>query len=264
MKKLMVGFMCVLATVLLVGCSGRGPKTLSNQYVKVTDYQGVEIEPVIVGETTDQEVDDTIDYLRKLYVRNNDLDEDTEISEEMVKEFSDTSETVEEYRAEVRSMIEQTKEKSAREEEETRVWEKVMDNSTVKEYPEDRLKAIKANLVDLYESYGAQSGKSYEEYLEAVGMTDEDIDEAAKASLKQELVADIIADYYGLKPTEEEYQKGLQEYVEAYNMQNVDVLLATVSEEDMRGLIIQDNVKSWLTDRCRYVDSADSKEKDNE
>ena len=91
MKKLIVGMVCILSTVLLVGCSGRGPKTLSNQYVRVTDYQGVEIEPVIVSETTDQEVDDTIDYLRKLYVRNNDLDEDTEISDEMVKEFSDTS-----------------------------------------------------------------------------------------------------------------------------------------------------------------------------
>lgn len=264
MKKLIVGMVCILSTVLLVGCSGRGPKTLSNKYVKVTDYQGVEIEPVIVEETTDQEVDDTIDYLRRLYIRSNDLDEDTEFTDEMVKEFSQTSETVEEYRAELRSMIEQTREKAAREEEETRVWEKVMDNSTVKEYPEDRLKAIKANLVDLYESYGAQSGKSYEEYLEAVGMTDEDIDEAAKASLKQELVADIIADHYGLKPSDADFQKGLEEYVEEYNMANVDVLLATVSEEDMRVLIIQDNVKSWLTDRCRYVDATDSEEKDNE
>ena len=263
MKRLILGMMCVLAVVSLAGCSGRGPRTLSNEYVKVTDYQGVEIEPVVVEETTDEEIESALDYMRRLYVRNNDMDEDAEITDEMVQELSQTSTTVDEYKAEIRGMIESSKEETAREEEETRVWEKVIDNSTVKKYPEDRLEAVKSNLVDLYDSYAAQSGKTYEEYMEAVGMTDDDLQEAAEASLKQELVADIIADHYGLKPTEEEYQQGLQEYVDKYNLTNIDVLLATVSEEDMRVLIIQNNVVSWLTDRCRYVD-ADEQSGDSE
>ena len=260
MKKVMLGIMVLLSATLLVGCSGRGPRTLSDKYVKVTDYQGVEIEPVTVEETTDDEVDQAVDYMRRLYVRGNDLDENAPITDEMVQELSQTSKTVDEYKAEIRKQVEESRENSAREEEETRVWEKVIDNSTVKKYPKDRLKHVKDNLKDMYQRYADQAGVSYEEYLKATKVTEKDIDKAAKASLKQELVADVIANYYGLKPTEEEFQEGLQEYVDKYNLTNVDTLLATVSEDDMRTLITEKNVMSWVTDRCRYVKSSDSKD----
>ena len=260
MKKVMLGIMVLLSATLLVGCSGRGPRTLSDQYVQVTDYQGVEIEPVTVEETTDDEVDQAVDYMRRLYVRGNDLDENAPITDEMVQELSQTSKTVDEYKAEIRKQVEESRENSAREEEETRAWEKVIDNSTVKKYPKDRLKHVKDNLKDMYQRYADQAGVSYEEYLKATKVTEKDIDKAAKASLKQELVADVIANYYGLKPTEEEFQEGLQEYVDKYNLTNVDTLLATVSEDDMRTLITEKNVMSWVTDRCRYVKSSDSKD----
>ena len=260
MKKVMLGIMMLLSATLLVGCSGRGPRTLSDKYVKVTDYQGVEIEPVTVEETTDDEVDQAVDYMRRLYVRGNDLDENAPITDEMVQELSQTSKTVDEYKAEIRKQVEESRENSAREEEETRAWEKVIDNSTVKKYPKDRLKHVKDNLKDMYQRYADQAGVSYEEYLKATKVTEKDIDKAAKASLKQELVADVIANYYGLKPTEEEFQEGLQEYVDKYNLTNVDTLLSTVSEDDMRTLITEKNVMSWVTDRCRYVKSSDSKD----
>ena len=260
MKKVMLGIMVLLSATLLVGCSGRGPRTLSDKYVKVTDYQGVEIEPVTVEETTDDEVDQAVDYMRRLYVRGNDLDENAPITDEMVQELSQTSKTVDEYKAEIRKQVEESRENSAREEEETRAWEKVIDNSTVKKYPKDRLKHVKDNLKDMYQRYADQAGVSYEEYLKATKVTEKDIDKAAKASLKQELVADVIANYYGLKPTEEEFQEGLQEYVDKYNLTNVDTLLSTVSEDDMRTLNTEKNVMSWVTDRCRYVKSSDSKD----
>lgn len=260
MKKVVMGIMVLLSATLLVGCSGRGPRTLSDKYVKVTDYQGVEIEPVTVEETTDDEVDQAVDYMRRLYVRGNDLDENAPITDEMVQELSQTSKTVDEYKAEIRKQVEESRENSAREEEETRAWEKVIDNSTVKKYPKDRLKHVKDNLKDMYQRYADQAGVSYEEYLKATKVTEKDIDKAAKASLKQELVADVIANYYGLKPTEEEFQEGLQEYVDKYNLTNVDTLLATVSEDDMRTLITEKNVMSWVTNRCRYVKLSDSKD----
>lgn len=260
MKKVVMGIMVLLSATLLVGCSGRGPRTLSDKYVKVTDYQGVEIEPVTVEETTDDEVDQAVDYMRRLYVRGNDLDENAPITDEMIQELSQTSKTVDEYKAEIRKQVEESRENSAREEEETRAWEKVIDNSTVKKYPKDRLKHVKDNLKDMYQRYADQAGVSYEEYLKATKVTEKDIDKAAKASLKQELVADVIANYYGLKPTGEEFQEGLQEYVDKYNLTNVDTLLATVSEDDMRTLITEKNVMSWVTDRCRYVKSSDSKD----
>ncbi len=254
----------VLSIVLLVivflttACAGTGPKKLSNEYVTVENYQGVEIEKVEADEATEEDVDKVVNHMMSSYIRQNELPEDTQITDEIVKEsMSDTADTVEAYRAELKKQINDTKKESARKEEETRVWEKVMDNSEVKEYPKDRLKEVKQNLIDLYESYALQENMEYEEYMKAIKLEDKDLDEAAKASLKQELVADVIAGKYGLKPSEQDFQKALEKYAEEYKFTNVELLLKAVSEDEMRQMVIQDNVKSWLADRCRYVEKAD-------
>lgn len=246
------------AVLLLTACAGGGPKKLANEYVTVENYQGVEIEKVEADEATEEDVDKVVNHMMSSYIRQNELPEDTQITDEIVKEsMSDTADTVEAYRAELKKQINDTKKESARKEEETRVWEKVMDNSEVKEYPKDRLKEVKQNLIDLYESYALQENMEYEEYMKAIKLEDKDLDEAAKASLKQELVADVIAGKYGLKPSEQDFQKALEKYAEEYKFTNVELLLKAVSEDEMRQMVIQDNVKSWLTDRCRYVEKAD-------
>ena len=93
----------------------------------------------------------------------------------------------------------------------------------------------------------------YEEYMKAIKMEDKDLDEAAEASLKQELVANVIAEKYGLKPSEQDFQKALEEYASEYKFSTVELLLKSVSEDEMRQMVIRDNVKSWLTDRCQYA-----------
>lgn len=97
----------------------------------------------------------------------------------------------------------------------------------------------------------------YDAYMEALGMTDKEMRQAAKASVKQELAADVIADKYGLKPNEEAFQKALEEYAEEYKFANTDLLLEAVSEEEMRLLVTQDNVKSWIADRCKLVEASE-------
>lgn len=245
------------AVFLLTACAGAGPKTLSDEYVTVENYQGVEIEKADAGEVTEEDIDLVVDHMMQGYTAQHDLPEDTQITDEIVKEtMSDKAQTVEEYRQELRKQIEETKKKAVRTEEETRVWEKVMDNSEVKEYPKDRLKEIKGNLVDLYTTYAQQEGMEYEEYMKAIKMEDSDLDEAAEASLKQELVANIIADKYGLKPSEQDFRQALEDYAAEYKFSTVELLLKTVSEDEMRQMVIRDKVKSWLTDRCKYVEGS--------
>ncbi len=247
-----------LTVFLTTACAGAGPKKISDEYVTVENYQGIEIEKVEIDETTEEDVDKVVNHMMSSYIRKNELPEDTQITDEIVKEtMSDTADTVEAYRAELKKQIDDTKKESARKEEETRVWEKVMDNSEVKKYPKERLKKVKQNMVDLYESYALQENMEYEEYMKTIKLEDKDLDEAAKASLKQELVADVIAQKYGLKPSEQDFQKALEEYAEEYKFTNVELLLKAVSEDEMRRMVIQDNVKSWLTDRCRYAEKAD-------
>lgn len=258
MKKGILKISSILLAFSLMGCAGTGPKTLSNKYVTVENYQGVEIEKVEVTEVTEEDIDKVVAHMMEGYTAQHDLPADTPITDEIVKEtMSDTAETVEQYRNELKKQIEETKEEAAREEEEIRVWEKVMDNSEVKEYPKDRLKEVKQGLVDLYKGYASESQMEYEEYLEAIKLTDEDLDEAAEATLKQELVANLIAEKYGLKPTEEDFQTALEEYAKEYKFTNVELLLTAVPEEEMREMVIRDNVRAWLTDRCRYAEAKD-------
>lgn len=255
MKKGLLGIISALVIVMLAGCQGFGPTELSNDYVTVKNFQGVEIEKVEPKETTQENVDSIIGFMMDDYIKKYNLPEDTQITDEIVKELSDESETVEEYRKELYNQIKATKEEAALEEEKTRIWEKVMDQTEVKKYPEERLKEVKQDLVDLYDTYAGQSGKTYEEYLKAVDITDEDLDEAAEASLKQELAADVIAQRFGLKPTDKEIEEKAEEYAEEYKFSSVELMYQAISKEDVRNMLTQDKVKDWLHDRCKYVNS---------
>lgn len=262
MKKTVLGLAGIIVAVLISGCGGT--KELSDEYITVNKYQGIEIEKEKIEEVTEEDVDKVVNHMMEGYIAQHDLPEETAITDEIVKEtMSEKSTTVKEYREELRSQIESAKKESARKTEETRVWEKVMDHSKVKKYPTERIDRVKKSLMELYEGYAKEQNMEYEEYLKAVKLEEADIDEAAKASVKQELAAELIAEKEGLEPTEEEFQEALKEYAGEYKFSNVDLLLKAVSEEEMRTLVIQDRVKAWITDQCTYVksDTDDNKSK---
>lgn len=255
MNRIKTGILLTLAVSMLAGCASAAPTELSNEYVTVKDFQGVEIEKVEPKEATEENVDKVIAHLMEGYVAEHSLPEDTQITDEIVVEaqMSETATTVEELRKELKQKIQTARNEAARAEEELRVWEIVMDNSEVHEYPEERLAEVKQGLVDLYESYASQEGRTYEEYMEAIDLTDEDLLEAAEASLKQELVANLIAEEFALKPTEQELEKRTEEYKDEYGFQTVELLYTAVSEDEMYEMILRDIVKEWLTDRCTYA-----------
>lgn len=254
MKKTAVLLAAFIAAASLAGCSDK----LSDDYVTVNEYKGIEVEKAEVTETTEEEIDKVVARMMEGYVAQHDLPEDTQITDEIVKEtLSDTADTVEAYREDLRRQIDKAKETAAREKIETRAWEQVIDKTEVKSYPKDRLKEVEKHLESQYQDYAKEAGMEYDAYMEALGMTDKELRQAAKASVKQELAADVIADRYGLKPNEEAFQKALEEYAEEYKFANTDLLLEAVSEEEMRLLVTQDNVKSWIADRCKLVEASE-------
>ena len=265
MRKCLLGILMGLFVLSTTACQQKIPKELSDSYVTVKNYTGIEIEKAEVEKTTDENVDMVVNYMMSNYIESNELPEDTEITDAIVKELSNGEyETVEDYRTSLQDQIKETRKKTAKDEEETRVWEKVMDNAEVKKYPDYRLKQIKADLVELYEQYAAQYSMSYDEYMESIKLEDSDLDKAAEASLKQELVADVIADQFDLRPTDEEVEQAAADYAEEYNFTSVELLYKQISKEDIRRMVVQNNVKAWLTERCSYVESDESDDPEEE
>ena len=262
MKKAIQTAVLLVLCVAMTGCYG-GAGKLFNEYVTIKKYVGVEVEEPAVEETTEEDIDQVLDYMMDQYIRNNDLPEDTQVTDEIVKNgLSTTTDNVEDFREEIRRQIDETKAESAQETLETRVWEKVIGNTTVEKWPKDRVQEVKENWIDQYEGYAAEYSMEYDEYMETIGLTEEDLEEAAKSSVKQELIAELIAEKHALKPTEEELQTALEEYADEYMFTNVDLLLEAVPEEEMELLVLQDRVKAWLAERCETVEPSEKEQEE--
>ena len=68
MKKIF-GILGVLLAVSCAGCAGTGPKKLSNEYVTVENYQGVEIEKAEVSEVKEEDIDKVVAHMMAGYIR---------------------------------------------------------------------------------------------------------------------------------------------------------------------------------------------------
>lgn len=99
MKKTAVLLAAFIVAASLAGCSDK----LSDKYVTVNEYEGIEVEKAEVTETTEEEIDKVVARMMEGYVAQHDLPKDTPITDEIVKEtLSDTADTVEAYRDDLR------------------------------------------------------------------------------------------------------------------------------------------------------------------
>ena len=183
-----------------------------------------------------------------------------ELNDEFVKSVSETSKTVEEYKKEVKKQLEENGEKDYNDELSQAVWSKVLENTEVKKYPEDKVKEISDSLIEQYQSAADYYGMTYEDFLEQqMGTTVEDfekqVDDAAKYSVKQDMVTEAIADKEKIKLDDKTYEKQLEQMAETYGYEDVDALKEASSEEDLKEIALNNLVKDWLTEHCIQVSS---------
>ena len=149
-----------------------------------------------------------------------------ELTDEFVKELASDDhghidseepiETVEAYRAYVRSELEETREETLRTNKYLYGWTAVVNNCTVSAYPE---KAVKAMADDLYDYYNAMYYQ-YQQYgltLENFGITKDSCTEQARETIKEELCLYAIAKKGEYTVTDEEFNAKLDSLVEDYN-----------------------------------------------
>lgn len=181
-----------------------------------------------------------------------------ELNDDFVKSVSKKSKNVEEYKKEVRKQVEKDNETNYENSISQAVWQKVLENTEVKQYPEDEVKAIKDPLIEQYKTLAQEYGQEYETFIqEQMGSSVEDfekqVEDAAKSSVKQTMVTEAIADKERIKMGEKEYEEQLEKIALEYGYEDVEVLKSSAEEDDLKEIALNNMVKEWLTEHSVQV-----------
>ena len=188
---------------------------------------------------------------------------------EFVKEVSDKSKTVKEYKKEVKKILEKENKKGTDGELQDNAWNAIMENVEVTKYPKDRLKEtekdVKDKMGNMMQMY---YGMTLEQYLQEAGVTEEEFDKQVTASskeyLKQMLAMELIAEKEGLTPSEDEYKEIMKEYAKNNHFKDVDEMISTIGEKQVKEVILQDKVREWAAENCKQVEKSEEPKQDEQ
>lgn len=188
-----------------------------------------------------------------------------ELTDEWVQENSDESETVDEYREEVRSQLEENTEATVQSELESSVQSALLDKTEVKEYPQEEVDALVQQMTDYYTQLASMYGAELNEFLETyMQVTEEDftaqLEESARQSVALDEAMKLIAEKQRLEPTDEEYKEKMSEYAEDAGTDDVDAYIEQVGEDTLKTAILREVVTDYLVDECIQVEQTDDQE----
>lgn len=192
--------------------------------------------------------DDTVagkEVIYKVTVQN--VRRASELTDEWVAKNTDYT-TVDEYRDGVYNKLEEDAKTSAQEVLKNTAWSTVLENSEVKEYPQDDIDEAAAEFKNNMELYAKQADMTLEEFVESQGISQDDFDEQcqqyAQGKVKQNLIVQGIMDAEGLSLDDKESlqiqndlveQMGagdLAELVDTYGQAYVDESVGLLRVED--------------------------------
>lgn len=178
-----------------------------------------------------------------------------ELTDGFVKTVSEKSKTVKEYKKEVKAQLEKDAKTNYDSDLSQSVWQAVLDNTEVKKYPDKEVSEISDSLIEQYKSAAEYYGQEYEDFIQTnMGYSLEEfekqVDEAAKESVKQNMVTTAIAEKEKIKLSDEAYEKQLKQMAKEYGYTDVDSLKESAKEEDLKEIALNNLVKEWLTEHC--------------
>lgn len=193
-----------------------------------------------------------------------------ELSDDIVKILADKSETVEEYKKEVKNDLQATKDESYESSLKEAAWNAILDNTEVKEYPEDKVQEYIDMMNEQYETMASYYNMEFEDFLTTYMQMDQDtydekVKEAAEKQVKSDLARDLLLDNVKKIDTSDEARQSIYEqYAEYYGYSDVDSFLEAMEKagnmdkvEEMVKLVM---VQNWVADNCKQVESkSDSK-----
>ena len=194
------------------------------------------------GDTKEIEIDFPSDYgddtlagqkvVYKVTVQN--VRRAGELNDEWVEKNTDYT-TVDEYWDGVRSQLEDDAKKSAEEVLKNTAWTTVLENSEVKEYPQEDLDTQITEFKNSMEQlYAEPADMTLEEFIDSQGISKDDFDEQcqqyAEGKVKQNLIVQGIMDAEGLSLDDKESLQLQNELVEQMGASDIAELVDTYGQ----------------------------------
>lgn len=198
------------------------------------------------------------DALLEITITNVQEEELPDLTDEFVQTISQKSETVEEYRKEMRELLEENNDEYVKSELLESVWKKVLDNTEVKEYPEDSLEDEKQSFYEYYQSGADYYDMEFADFIDKyLGVTEDGFEEyaeeQAKSNVKEDLVVALICEKENIKLSEEEIEEAKVSLAEELGYESVEEMEKEAPEDAVQRYIMRDEVKEWLVEKCIQV-----------
>ena len=157
------------------------------------------------------------------------------VDADFVSEVSETANTVEEYKAELRAKLEKDAEAKADSAFENEVLEAVCENAKV-DIPEPMIQEAIDNMMRDMQMQLAYSGMRMEDYLKYTGQTEQKVREqyhkSAEQRVKLQLVIDAVRKAENIEAGDEDVEKEISEYADR-NRRSVEEFRAMLKEDDL-------------------------------
>lgn len=177
-----------------------------------------------------------------------------ELTDTFVKNLSEISENVQEYREEIKKRLEEQSETEYKRELSAGVFDAVLQNTEVFEYPAHDLKEAVKRIEQQYRSAAFDGGVEYTVFLSdymgySEGEFEEEVETAAKAQVKENLVIHAIADKEGILQTEKGKKAALKAMAEDYGYNSVQDMYAEIGKDEAEQYALAEAVKEWLAEQ---------------
>lgn len=185
---------------------------------------------------------------------------DAKLTDDMVKKLSDTAKTVDEYKAEVKKSLQENQDITNRQILESEVWDALLKQTKVKEYPADRLDEEVDKAIKSYKEMAEQYQMSYEDFLAQSGMDEKELVKQVKSQvkeqLKRELAAELLLDELDLNMSKEDYTNKYKEMAKLYGYgKEYKQFISAAGKDIAKQLAEQSVVADWLIEHAKQVES---------
>lgn len=180
-----------------------------------------------------------------------------EINDEFASEISEF-ETLEEYKADLKTKLAVQKENAAKAQNENAVIEKVVENASV-EIPGPMLNSQIDNMINDYARRMQAQGLPLDQYMEFTGMTMENLRDQmkpnAERSIKTRLTLETVAKTENIEAEEADMDKELQKIADQYKMEldKIKELFGEAERKQMAADIKVQKAVEFLVSNAKFV-----------